>query len=114
MPLLNPYITASGAPAASAPTIKTATPTTGQTVAFDNASVDQTLYLTPAGTLLLLTVTLPSNGSSVIGQTVTIATTQTLTGLTVNGAASIINTVTTLLAGSVSFRKTAANTWVRV
>lgn len=90
-------------------------PTNGQTVAFNNTSVNQTLYVTPAGVLASLAVTLPNNASSRVGQDVTISTTQTLTLMNVGGAASIINNPTTLTGGStVTLRKTASDTWMQL
>jgi len=110
-----PQTAPGGAAPAAQPNVKAASPTTGQTVAFDAASADQTLWLTPAGTLASLTVTLPSDSSSALGQTVTIAASQTLTSLVVNGATTILNNVTSLLGGAtVKFRKVAANTWIQV
>lgn len=110
----NPTVTAGGGAPAAAPYVKSVSPTTGQTVAFDANSTDQTLYLTPAGTLATLTITMPSDASSALGQTVTIAASQTLTALTINGA-TIVNTATTLLGSSaVAFRKVAANTWMQI
>lgn len=97
------------------PLVTVVTPTTGQTVSITNDSIDRVLWLTPAGTLLALTVNLPSEATSVIGQVVRIGTTAAITTLTVAGATNILNTVTTLaLNGVVSFVKVAANTWVRI
>lgn len=91
------------------------TPTAGQTVTMTADAVNETAYLTPAGTLATLTVTLPANATSRIGQFARILTTQTLTVLTVNGATTIVNNPTTLVAGtSVSFQKLANDTWGRV
>lgn len=115
MGLNNPTLGSGGGAPATQPYVKTASPTTGQTVGFDNVSADHTFYLTPAGALATLTVSLPSNATSTLGQTVTLATSQTLTALTINGAASIINNVTTLLgSATVSFRKVANDTWIQV
>lgn len=75
---------------------------------------DRTLSLTPAGTLVALTVTLPANATSRIMQRVCISTSQIITSLTINGANSILATVTTLAIGSVTFQKVADNTWIRV
>ena len=90
--------------------------TTGQTVVLTDTAKNNTLYITPAGTLAALTVTLPTNGNSNIGQTVTIFSTQIITSLTISGAgATVQGNVTTLAANAfVSFRKVAANTWARV
>jgi UDP-3-O-[3-hydroxymyristoyl] glucosamine N-acyltransferase len=79
-----------------------------------DTQTDNCLYLTPAGTLATLTVTLPTEANSAIGQQVEIGTTQIITALTINGATNILGNVTTLAAnGLVGFRKVAANTWLR-
>ena len=94
--------------------IQAASPTTGTTVLMQDDDMDGTLVLTPAGSLLALTVTFPSDANSRIGQIRRITTTQAITTLTLNGASSILNTVTTLaLGGSCAFEKIAANTWAR-
>lgn len=92
-----------------------ASPLTGTTVVMTDDAVSGSLYLTPAGTIAALTVTLPTNANSVIGQKETIVTSQTITALTVDGATTILGNPTTLAAGgSVTFQKMAANTWARV
>lgn len=97
------------------PAVQAASPTTGQTVVMTDTPADGMLYLTPAGTLATLTVTLPTDANSAIGQVVRIATSQILTALTINGATTILGNVTTLaLGGSASFQKVAASTWVKV
>lgn len=99
----------------SIPTVTASTPTTGQTILFLTSSSDQVLYLTPAGTLATLTVTLPSNASSRIGQEVVITCTQIITAITINGAASILNTLTAWVANTSSkFVKVANDTWARI
>lgn len=96
-------------------TPQTATPTTGQTVVMTSDSANRTIWLTPAGPLLALTVTLPSDANSVLGQIVRIGSTQVVTTLTINGAGGILNPVTTLAANDLfSFQKVAANTWARL
>lgn len=96
-------------------TVQTVTPTTGQTVSMTDNAVDNTLYLTPAGTLAALTVNLPSNANSRIGQVERIFTTQQITALTVANATTILGNPTTLNVNeSVSFQKMAANTWAAV
>lgn len=96
------------------PAIQTASPTAGQTVVMTADSKDRTLYLTPAGTLATLTTTLPANATSRVGQIARIGTSQAITLLTIDGAATILNTVTSLAIGAVTFQKVAANTWIRV
>lgn len=90
----------------------TASPTTGATVQFTSDSRDQLYYITPAGALLALTITLPSNATSVIGQQVRFCITQAVTALTINGASTILNTISALTGGElVCFVKVADNVW---
>lgn len=94
-------------------TIKNVSPTTGQTVAFDNASADQVLYITPAGSLAALTITLPSDATSRLAQRAVFSTSQAITALTVTGATSINNAPANLSANDCfAFIKVASNTWV--
>ncbi len=96
------------------PAIQTASPTTGQTVVMTDSAVDGTLYLTPAGALLALTVTFPTNANSVLGQIRRIASTQAVTTLTLDGA-TILNPLTAIVANTAtSFQKVASNTWIRL
>lgn len=94
-------------------TVKNVSPTTGQTAAFDNASADQVLYITPAGALAALTISLPSDASSRLGQRAVFACSQAVTALTVNGSTNIANPPANLNANDCfAFIKVAANTWV--
>lgn len=92
-----------------------ASPLTGATVQLTDDARSGLLYVTPAGTIAALTVALPSNANSVVGQKETIVTSQTITALTVNGAGTILGNVTTLAAGAaVTFMKVASDVWARV
>lgn len=95
--------------------VQAASPLTGTEVNMTDDAANGTLYLTPAGTIAALNVTLPSDANSKVGQERTIVTSQTVTALTVDGATTIHGNVTTLAAGaSVTFRKLAANVWAKV
>jgi hypothetical protein len=102
------------APVQAAP--QTNSPVAAATVVCTDDDKDRVLYLTPAGTLATLTVTLPTNANSRINQVQTIVSSQILTALTISGAGlTILGNPTALLAGgSVSLKKVAANTWVRL
>jgi hypothetical protein len=94
---------------------QTATPLAGDTVIGTATASNLLTWITPAGTLLTLTYTLPSNASSVIGQVVRIGSSQAVTTLTINGATTILNTITALVAGAcVQLIKVADNTWTRL
>jgi hypothetical protein len=104
----------SGGPTVQAPVV----PTTGQTVNMTDSAQDGILQLSPAGTLAALTVNLPSDAQSQLGQQRTIMCTQIVTALTLNqigGSAVFLGAALTALAAnqSVTFTKTAANTWTR-
>lgn len=87
------------------------TPTTGQTVSMTAGTGDAVLYLTPASSLLSLTVTLPDVP---IGNTVYITSTQNIVSLNVNGG-TVLNGLSSLSAnGTVAFLKVDANTYSRV
>lgn len=105
-------VTADALYAAKNTTVKLV-PTTGQTVVFANNSIDQTTYLAPAGPLATLTVTIPSEATSRIGQRITLCTSQNIVALTFNGATTIMNTITSLTASDCfTFQKIDANTWI--
>lgn len=116
MRLIPPLAAAASSVAQVTPAIQEASPTTGQTVTMTDDMTDGTLYVTPAGALLALTVALPSNANSRIGQIRRIVTSQIITGLTVSAAsATIFGLPTTLaLGGSVSFQKIADGKWARI
>lgn len=93
---------------------QTATPVAAGTV---NATQGvNTLILTPAGTLLTLTVNFPT--SPYEGQRFTLFSSQILTGLTLAaGAGTILGTLTTLAAanGFATWQyNLAATTWYRI
>lgn len=97
------------------PVNQNATPTTGQTVNVTATDRDVNLWLAPAGTLAALTVTLPADGVTQVGQTVRIGSSQIITLLTINGATTIYNAVGNLAIGdNFSYEKVAANTWSRM
>ncbi len=93
------------------PLQQSASPTSGSTVVIQESPTDVDLWLTPAGPLAALSITLPSGYQ---GQRVNIATSQPVTLLTVNGATNIFNPLNTLSIGDAfEMVKVSANTWVR-
>lgn len=92
------------------PTQQTASPANGATIVVNDPGTDVDLWLTPAGTLATLTITLPTGFQ---GMRVNIASNQAITLLTINGASSIFNPLNTLSIGdSFEMVKVGANTWV--
>lgn len=91
------------------------TPTTGQTVSFNDNPIDQLLRINPAGDLAALTVDLPSNATSENTQKVIFMCTKNVAALTVTGATTIFNAPVSMNAGDCfQFYKSASNEWARV
>jgi len=95
---------------------QSAAPTTGQNVAMTDNDKNGILYLNAAGPLAALTVTLPSNANSKIGQERLIASSKAVTLLTVtNPSGGTVIAPTSLTIGSnIVMRKVADNTWMQV
>jgi len=94
-------------------TMQTSAPTTGSTVVCTDTNDNAHLVLTPAGTIATLTVTLPTNANSSVGQRVTISSSAEITALTVSGSGLTVTRATLPLAagGAITYQKTAANAW---
>lgn len=89
-------------------------PTTGQTVAIADGASDVLLWLTPATTIATLTVQLPTDAGSFIGQDISIGSSKAVTVLTITGATTVFNPATLLNLGDLfTIKKVAANTWAR-
>lgn len=106
---------------ASAAIVTPATPTTGQTVNASTGKLDETLYITPAGTLLALTVSLPTSANSRVGQIIRGFISQIITGLTVNVSGSgTVNGSTPITSAVNSFFSyqcvsvSGNGTWIRI
>lgn len=100
------------------PTLVTAvTPLTGATVTASALLANETIYITPAGTLATLTVSWPSNANSSIGQRFAFFSTQTITALTVSSPSqTLVGTALTAMVANTEYAwvKTAASVWIRV
>lgn len=95
-----------------APNIQKVAPVTGANVQMTDNALDGTLYINPAAALANLTITLPSDANSRLGQIRRIATNKAIASLTLTGAASIMNAVTSMSGGDcVQFQKIDSNTW---
>lgn len=91
-----------------------AAPASGATVQMTDNNKDGILLLSPAATLAALTVVLPAEANTRIGQVRRIFTSQNITALTIQGATTIYNNVTTMAAGdAVAFVKVDVNMWAR-
>lgn len=103
-----------GFPASALKSPSQIAPASGATVVVPDGAANVLMWIT-SGLLATLTVTLPTDGGSFIGQEVQIGTAGGVTILTLNGpGATILNGITALAAGALNtFEKVAANTWAR-
>lgn len=91
------------------------TPTTGQTVSFNDNPVDQFMRINPAGDLADLTVDIPSNATSINTQKVVFMCTKNIANLVLTGATTIFNAPVSINAGDCfQFYKSASDEWTRV
>jgi len=92
-----------------------APPTAGGTVTVINSGLTGLTVINPAGTLATLSVTLPADAASTIGQVERIAFLKAITALTINGATTILGApLSAVLGDNIGFQKVAANTWTRM
>lgn len=90
-------------------------PVSGGTVSITNNAMQGLTVINPAGTLALLTVTLPPDNQSSIQQIERIAFLKAITALTINGATTILGApLAAAIGDNIGFQKVAANTWTRV
>lgn len=89
-------------------------PTAGQTIVLADNANSRMVQLVPAALLATLTVTLPTDANSVIGQVVRISSAKAITLLTVNGATIIGAPVGLILGDNIGFQKIGVNTWSRM
>ena len=80
------------------PKVQYATPTTGQTVTVAAVEADVRVIINPAGTLLALTVTMPT--APFTGQKVELCSTQAVTTLTMTAAGTIVGGLTSFAVNS--------------
>lgn len=96
------------------PLSQNASPLTGSTVVMQDSSQDGILSLTPAGTIAALIIVLPTEAKSIVNQERTISTTANITLLTVNGASTIYNVPSSMLAGDCfTLKKSSPNIWFK-
>lgn len=89
-------------------------PAAGNNVVIPDGSPNVLMWIT-SSLLATLTVTLPTDGGSFVGQEVQIGSANGVAILTLTGpGATILNGLTAMVAGALyTFVKTAANTWAR-
>lgn len=90
---------------------------TADTVTGLRKGADETVYITPAGTIAALTFVFPEDINSRIGQTLCLVSTQIVTTLTVSSSGlTLKGTAVTALAvnTAIIYRKVAALTWLRL
>jgi len=92
-----------------------APPSTGGTVTVTNTGMSGLTVVNPAGTLATLTISLPADAASQIGQIERIAFLKAITLLTISGATTILGApLAAVLGDNIGFQKVAANTWTRI
>ncbi|GAA5117164.1 hypothetical protein JIN84_17815 [Luteolibacter yonseiensis] len=84
------------------PVVTLASPLTGTIISARPMVSEETIYLTPAGTLAALTFTLPSAANARIGQKRRLITSQIITALTVNVDGSGVTAGAALTAAAVN------------
>ena len=90
-------------------------PVSGGTVQSTNTAMMGLTVINPAGTLASLTVNLPADGASAIGQVERFAFLKAITALTIGGATTILGAPSSAVIGdNIGFQKVAANTWTRM
>lgn len=90
------------------------TPLTAFSISAGTGLHDETIFLTPAGTLATGTFIFPTDAKSRIGQKITLVSTQVVTALTITSTNLTLNgaAITALAANvPVTWQKTAASTW---
>ena len=92
-----------------------APPTSGGTVQVTNTAMHGLTVINPAGALATLTVSLPADAQSTVGQIERIAFLKAITALTINGATTILGApLAAAIGDNIGFQKAAANTWTRM
>lgn len=97
--------------------VSSVSPLTGASQSFLLKGQDETMNVTPAGTIAAFTVVFPEDAASRLGQTISLVSHQIVTSLTVTANGNTINgTAVTALAVDtlVAWRKIAASTWQRL
>lgn len=92
-----------------------APPASGGTINITNTGMVGLTVINPAGTLATLTVNLPPDATSKVGQIERIAFLRAITALTIGGATTILGApASALLGDNIGFQKVAANQWLRL
>jgi hypothetical protein len=114
-----PPINGGGSGGGSGNIVTPSSPTTGQTVSAGTTKANETLYITPAGTLPALNISLPSAANSQVGQIIRVYISQIITTLTpsVSGGGVINGNApdTSLIKSSFAYQcvsVSGAGTWI--
>jgi hypothetical protein len=100
-------------------TVTAVVPTAGATVSFNAGGQDETLLLNHTADLTsgTLTITLPSNATSVVGQVVRVFAREAVTTVSVTATSQTIRgaALTTLADnGTAAWQKVEASVWIRI
>lgn len=108
-------MSATGGAGGESEVVESATPASGATVQLANNNRNGLMFLDPAGLLPTLTITLPSEANSRIGQLRRVTCSKAITLLTINGAATIYNAPAAMAIGDgFTLIKCAPNTWAKI
>lgn len=98
----------------SPPDVQKVTPASGDTVQMTDSGYNGTLYIAATATLAALTIALPTETHSRIGQIRRIASKVAVNSVTITGAI-MLSTIGSLAAGDCpQFVKIDVNTWTRI
>lgn len=93
------------------PAVLSYTPTTGQTITLPDQARDMFVFINPVGTLLALTIMLPNDTSTFVGQSIRVFFTQAITGLTFTNISPL--PVSAAITTGFTIHKVATNSWAR-
>lgn len=98
-----------------APLAFDAVPTEGGTVTLPQKGQDMIVNLNPAANLTAMTLVLPNEANSTMGQRIFVSSTRQITTMTATGIATVNNAQTTFSAGdNYVFFKNKPNVWSRL
>lgn len=101
------------------PTVSVYTSVAGATINARPDGLDETIFLDHSSTASTATINLPTNSTSVTGQTIRIFARSEVTTLTINATSQTIHAPAfgnpdMAAASCIAYQKVAASTWVRI